>query len=130
MKKIFKMSAIIALLILTCEYANASPTNSGAAGVICDIMIIVTGRIGRGIGILVVMGTSFLCFSGAITWQKTVTICAGLAIFFVPGEIAMMMVSAKITNVAGNVGDRTFYASNEYKPQELAAAACSQMFGG
>lgn len=124
----FQKLFTLILLLTVCNQASASVTNSGAAGVLCDIMIFLTGRIGRAIGILVVMGIAFACFSGSITWQKAATLCVGLSLFFAPATIAMMMLPSKVSNVSGTVGNRVFYTSNSYTPEEVASAACPEMF--
>jgi type IV secretory pathway VirB2 component (pilin) len=123
MKKILLTILVFIGLTSTC-YASSE----GAAGALCDIMIMSTGRAARGIGIVVIMGTAFLCFKGSISWEKAVTIAVGLALFFAPATFAIMLLPAKIKNVQGSIDGKQFYASTEYTPQEILQASCAEMF--
>jgi len=126
MKKRYFIFCIIFFLFLT-DFLHATNVDTGAAGVICDYLKIVTGRIGRAIAIIIIMGLSFACFTGSINWQKALTVIAGLALFFGAKNFAIVLLPSKVINVSGNIGGKVFSSNGVYTPDEIIAAACPEL---
>lgn len=114
-------------LFLFDSFAFAADPATGAAGVICDFLRLLTGRTMRAICVIVIMGMAFLCFNGSISWQKALTVVAGFGLIFGAKNFAVMILASKITNVSGQMGNKVFYKTNEYTPEEVIAAACPSL---
>lgn len=126
----FIISSITFILFFTIFQSDsfAAVENSGAAGVICDIITITTGRIGRSICIIVIIGTGFMAFNGSISWQKMTTIIVGMILFFAPANVALLILPSQVTNVSGVIGNKEFIPSEVYTPDEILDAACPNAY--
>lgn len=98
--------------------------DAGVPGVVCDFILFFTGRIGRAICIISLMGISFLLFNGSISWQKAIMLMAGFGLMFNAKNFAIMLLPGTITNVQGMIGARSFSSSMVYTPEEIIAASC------
>jgi len=123
---VFFTFAILSIFVFEND-ALASNANTGASGVICDFIMFFTGRIMRAMMIIIMMGMAFLTFNGSISWQKALTVIAAIAIIFGAKNLAVMLLSSKITNIQGTVGNKVFNAQSTYTPDEIIAAACPQL---
>lgn len=115
---------IFAFFLAQSDVFAADLATTGAPGVICDFIALITGRIGRAICIIIIMGMSFLAFQGSLNWKTVLTIMAGFGLMFGAKNFAVMILYSKITNVGGTIGGKTFYRDKVYTPEEVISAAC------
>lgn len=103
---------------------SAIPDDNGLLYALCLSLMILTSRVMRAILILLMVGVGMLMIQGSLTWQKALTMIVGVFLLVAPAKVAIMILPAKISNVSGTLGNKTFNKAATYTPEEILSAAC------
>ena len=114
---------IIFLCVSVISYAmecNEDDVNP-AFKAICDIYILATGRITRGLSVIVIMTSAWgIMSSGKINWQELLQLSIGFGLFFFPKTVVLFFLPATVTGISGG----QFNASTIYTPDEIMSCIC------
>ncbi len=129
--KISFCTLLINLFIQQNVYADTAGVNS-AATVLCEIISLLRGRIGRAITMFALLGICMGFVIGKLSWQRLIVLCVGIGIFYGAEAIAFVILPSTVTGITGTLSNGTvFNPNNKYTPQFILANVCPElsMFG-
>ncbi len=119
------------LLIMFFLVSDANAALNGvnkATQVLCDIITLVRGRIGRAITMFAILGLAIAFVLGSISWQKLMMVSVGIGIFYGAESIALVILPSTVAGISGTMANGTaFDPSKKYSPQEILANVCPSL---
>lgn len=88
-RQIFLTLLACAILLLTIQAAHATPTAMGA--VLCNIVGMVYGNLGRGLATLAVVIIGVGATLGKTSWGLAMTVAVGIAVIFNAGGLVNLL---------------------------------------
>ena len=127
--KLLSLSILTFLFFVYSGDANASVEGAnGAAAVLCDVILLFRGRIGRAIAIFSVMSVSWSFIIGNADWQKLTTIVIGCGLLFGAEGFAYIILPSVVTGVSGvTASGKIFLPDERYSPQEIVKYVCPEL---
>lgn len=98
---------------------STPPNTNQIANVLCSIILILQGRIGRVIALAAIITLGIAFFLGAVEWKGVVTLVIGLGLLFGAKTVALLMLPNYIIINNPNSG-----TSGVTTPEALVAQAC------
>jgi type IV secretory pathway VirB2 component (pilin) len=130
----FKFASYIILVMFFIQNnANAVVGVNSAATVLCDVISLLRGRIGRAITMFAILGLAVTFVMGNISWQKLMMVSVGMGIFYAAESIAFVILPSVVTGVSGTLANGTVFNPNKkYTPQFILQNVCPElgMFSG
>jgi len=119
---ILLMAFLFVLLFQECS--DAAGVNQ-AAKVLCDIIMLMRGRIARAIAMIAIIGIAVSFFVAKMEWQKIMVLAIGIGLIYGAQTVAYLLLPSTITGVNGVMADGTVYDPNKkYSPEELVRNVC------
>jgi type IV secretory pathway VirB2 component (pilin) len=126
--KFFIFLSITVSLLLISNYAISATTGVNTfVSVLCDIITLLHGRIGRAIIIFIIIKIGINALKGEMKWQEVLKYCIVIGLFMVPMAVAVMLLPAKVNGISGTIGTKNLDSRKSYTPQELVIASCPQL---
>ena len=126
-------SYIMFIMFFMHNNANAVAGINSAASVLCDVISLMRGRIGRAITMFAILGLAVGFVMGNISWQKLMMVSVGIGIFYAAESIAFVILPSMVTGVSGTMANGTVFNPNaKYTPQFILQNVCPElgMFSG
>ena len=128
--KVTKYLFVFTLLLLSnLNYANAAVTGANAAAaVLCDIILLIRGRIGRALALIAIMTTAWGFMLGHSNWQRVSSLVVGFGLLFGAEGIAYIILPSTIKGVAGTTASGFILnPSKSYTPQVIVSQVCPEL---
>ena len=127
-KKLFVLTFFWLIVFVTFASISQALTNCGddanpAFVTICEIIMLLQGRIGRSIAMFTIMLSAWQFTSGQLKWQEIVQVAIGIGIFFAPKTFALFLLPDYIEGISGNGYD----SSMKYTPDEILTCVCPNL---
>ena len=90
---------------------------------ICEIIMLLQGRIGRSIATFHIMLAGWKFTQGQFSWQEVVQVAIGVGIFFAPKTFALFLLPDYIEGLSGDGYDTTV----KYSPDEILTCVCPNL---
>jgi type IV secretory pathway VirB2 component (pilin) len=127
------ISYTILIMFVIHNNANAVAGVNSAATVLCDIISLMRGRIGRAITMFAILGLAVTFVMGNISWQKLMMVSVGIGIFYAAESIAFVILPSTVSGITGTMSNGTVFSPNaKYTPQFILQNVCPElgMFSG
>ncbi len=126
-------SYVMFIMLFMHNNANAAAGINSAASVLCDVISLMRGRIGRAITMFAILGLAVGFVMGNISWQKLMMVSVGIGIFYAAESIAFVILPSTVRGVSGTMANGTVFDPNaKYTPQFILQNVCPElgMFSG
>lgn len=94
-------SIFFSLSFLIPEVAFAAIDDNAVSCVLCKIVNLVTGNIGRSLSIIIVISLGFMLFIGKVTWGLAIAIFIGMALIFGAENVVSLIGGFEDSGVCG-----------------------------
>lgn len=108
MNKKYIFIALFFLALFSPTFIFAAGTENAVSCVLCKIIHLLTGSIGRSLSIIIVISLGFMLFLGKVTWGLAFAIFIGMSLIF-GAENAVSLVGGfgDDASVCASYGDKT-----------------------
>lgn len=99
-----------------------------AAVVLCDVILLLRGRIGRAFVIIAVLGVAIGFLLGSLSWQKIMLISVGIGLFYGAETLAYVILPSTIKGISGtSPTGKVFSPNKKYTPEEVVREVCPEL---
>jgi hypothetical protein len=123
-----KLLLFVFLALIMGDTSFAAEPGTGAPGVVCDIISLLTGRIFRAFALLIGLALPLgAVITGNIDFKAFAIFAVGTFIILGAGQVALFLLPSVVTNVSGTIGSTGFSSSKKYTPEQIIKAACPNL---
>ncbi|MBL0725938.1 MAG: TrbC/VirB2 family protein [Alphaproteobacteria bacterium] len=117
--------------VLLIEQSTANAAVSGAnqaAAVLCDVILIIRGRIGRALSLIAIMTTAWGFMNGNTDWKRVSTLAIGFGLLFGAEGFAYVILPSTVQGITGVTSNGAiFNPQNKYTPEEIVKSVCPEL---
>lgn len=89
---------------------------------LCQIILILNGRVGRALAAIAIFGLGIAFFLGKITWTLITTMGIGMGVLFGAKTVTLMLLPYSVKTVNPDTGTQ-----EDVSPEELIRKACPEL---
>ena len=132
-KRVLNSKFIISLFVCSVLFlpniSNASVSGgNAAAGVLCDVILLIRGRIGRALALIAIMSTAWGWVMGHSNWQRVSSLVVGFGLLFGAESFAYIILPSTVEGITGTTATGVIFSPNKkYAPTELVKSVCPEL---